>query len=44
MIDVDGFRVVIVTQYFPDTSPDTVAELHEMVDSISFEPRPGRPS
>ena len=30
--------VLIVTQYFPDTPPDTVAQLHEMLESVSFTP------
>ncbi|GAB3244560.1 hypothetical protein [Nocardioides dilutus] len=39
VIDVDGFRVLIVTNYFPGTPTETVAELHEMVESIGFRPR-----
>ncbi|WP_183092784.1 hypothetical protein [Nocardioides stalactiti] len=39
VVDVDGFRVVIVTHYFPDTPPDTVAELRQMVRSLSFRTR-----
>lgn len=36
VLDVDGHRVVVVTEYFPDTSPGTVSQLTRMVESISF--------
>jgi len=38
VIDVAGDRVLIVTQYFPDTPRDTVVELGDMVGSIGFRP------
>jgi hypothetical protein len=38
VMDVDGFRVVIVTQFFPDTPDDIKAALHEMAESIAFVP------
>jgi hypothetical protein len=38
VMDVDGFRVVIVAQYFPDTPQDIKTALHEMVRSIRFVP------
>ena len=38
VIDVDGFRVLIVAQFFPDTAEDVKAEQREMVDSIRFAP------
>lgn len=37
-VDVDGDRVLVLAQYFPDTPPDTVAQLGEMVGTIRFEP------
>jgi hypothetical protein len=40
VMDVDGFRVVIVAQYFPDTPADTTAQLGAMVESIRFAPSP----
>jgi len=36
VIDVDGFRVLVVSQYFPETDDDIKAELREMVESIRF--------
>jgi hypothetical protein len=38
VIDVEGFRVLIVNQYFPETSDEIKAELREMVQSIRFVP------
>ena len=38
VIDVDGFRVLIVTEYFPGTPETVKTELREMVDSIKFVP------
>ena len=38
VIDVEGFRVLIVTQSFPDTPDDVKAELREMAESIGFVP------
>jgi hypothetical protein len=38
VIDVDGFRVLIITEYFAGTPADVKAELHEMVESIRFVP------
>lgn len=38
VMDVDGFRVVIVAQYFPDTPQDIKTALHGMVGSIRFVP------
>ena len=37
-VDVDGDRVLILAQHFPDTPPETVAQLEEMVKTIRFEP------
>jgi hypothetical protein len=37
-IDVDGDRVLIVTQHFPDTPEQTVDELGDMVETITFQP------
>lgn len=36
VLDVDGHRVLIVTNYFPGTSTRTVAALRRMVESIRF--------
>jgi hypothetical protein len=36
VVDVDGLRVLIVTEYFPGTPKEAVAELGEMVESIRF--------
>jgi hypothetical protein len=36
VLDVDGHRVLIVINYFPDTPTRTIAQLHEMVQSIRF--------
>jgi hypothetical protein len=38
IIDADGFRVLIIAEYFPGTPADVKAELREMVESIRFEP------
>ncbi len=38
VIDVDGFRVLIVAQYFAGTPADIKADLGEMVQSIRFVP------
>ena len=38
VMDVHGFRVLIVNQYFPETSDDINAELREVVESIRFVP------
>ncbi len=37
-VDVDGFRVIIVSWYFPDTPQAVTAELGDMAESISFVP------
>ncbi|WP_460710544.1 hypothetical protein [Nocardioides dilutus] len=37
-VDVAGDRVLILAQHFPDTPPDTVAQLEEMVGTIHFGP------
>ena len=36
VLDVDGHRVLIVTNYFPGTSESTIAQLEQMVKSIRF--------
>lgn len=36
VLDIDGFRMLIVTQYFPDTPEETRIGLRAMVDSIRF--------
>jgi hypothetical protein len=36
VVDVDGTRVLIVTEYFPGTPQEAVAQLGEMVESLSF--------
>lgn len=38
VMDIDGVRVLIVTQHFPDTPAARVAELGGMVESIRFNP------
>ena len=38
VMDVDGFRVLIVTDYFPDTSDEVKSGLREMAESIRFAP------
>lgn len=38
VIDAAEFRVLIVNEYFPETSDDIKAELREMVESIRFVP------
>ncbi|HWJ81200.1 MAG TPA: hypothetical protein VNS55_03095 [Nocardioides sp.] len=40
VLDVHGHRVVVVADYFPETSRRTIAQLHAMVRSLHF----GRPS
>lgn len=37
-VDVDGTRVVVVTQYFPGTSEEITTELRAMVESMDFSP------
>jgi hypothetical protein len=37
VIDADGFRVMIVNEYFPGTSQKLRADLRAMVDSITFD-------
>jgi len=36
-VDVNGQRVVVLTEYQPDSSPQDIAELEAMVDSIDFD-------
>jgi hypothetical protein len=38
VMDVDGVRVVIMTQYFPGTPPAIKAELRAMAESVRFTP------
>lgn len=38
VVDVEGDRVLIVAQHFPDTPAETVTQLEEMVESIRFQP------
>jgi hypothetical protein len=38
VMDIDGFRVLIIAQYFPDTPGAIKAGLREMVGSIRFVP------
>ena len=38
VVDVDGFRVLVITEYFAKTSDQIKAELREMVQSIRFAP------
>ena len=37
-MNVDGKRLVIVAQYFPETPQDIKTELHAMAESIRFVP------
>jgi hypothetical protein len=37
-VDVDGFRVVVVAQHFPDTPAEVLAQLRDMAESIRFVP------
>jgi hypothetical protein len=36
VMDVDGFRVVVVAQHFPDTPTEVATQLQEMVESIEL--------
>jgi hypothetical protein len=36
-VDVSGFRVVVVTQYFPGTPTEVRTQLRDMVTSLTFE-------
>ena len=36
VMDVDGFRVVVVAQHFPGTPPEVATQLREMVESIEL--------
>jgi hypothetical protein len=38
VIDADGFRVLIVAQYFPGTADRVKAELRQIAESITFDP------
>jgi len=38
VMDVDGFRILIVTHQFPETPPDVKADLRQIVESIRFVP------
>ena len=38
VMNVDGVRVVIMAEYFPETSPQIKTELRDMAESISFLP------
>lgn len=38
IIDVDGLRMVLLANHFPDTSAENKAELREMIESIRFLP------
>jgi hypothetical protein len=38
VIDADGFRVMIVNEFFPGTPDDIKSELREMAESIRFVP------
>lgn len=40
VMNVDGVRVVIMTEYFPETPATIKAELRRMAESIRFLPRP----
>ena len=37
-MDVDGVRVVVMTQYFPETPAGIKAELRAMAESVRFTP------
>jgi hypothetical protein len=37
-MDVNGVRVVIMAEYFPETPKDIKAELRAMAESITFAP------
>jgi len=39
VIDVDGFRMIVLTEDFAGTPPETQAELRAVVESIRFVPR-----
>jgi len=36
VMDVDGFRVVVVVEHFPDTPAEVQTQLREMVESMEF--------
>jgi hypothetical protein len=38
VVDVDGFRVLIITAQYAATPADIKAELREMVESVTFGP------
>jgi hypothetical protein len=38
VMDVDGFRVLVVAQQFPATPADTKAQVREMAESVRFDP------
>ena len=38
IVDVEGSRLVIVPNWTPDSSPEDIAELHAVLDSIQIEP------
>ena len=38
VMNVNGFRVLLVNEYFPETSADVKAELRAIVESITFKP------
>lgn len=40
VIDANGFRVMIVNEYFPGTPENIKSDLGEMVDSVRFVPEP----
>jgi hypothetical protein len=39
VMNVDGVRVVIMAEYFPETPRQIKTELREMAESITFVPR-----
>jgi hypothetical protein len=38
VVDVNGSREVIVARHHPDSSPESIAELQSIIDSITIEP------
>jgi hypothetical protein len=38
ILDVDGSRLVIEAGWFPDSSPEDIAEMRALLDSIQIEP------